>query len=109
MTTPPRLITSEFVLVLHAFVVFHVLYQMTSPMLQPAKFPLSSLSDAVMSRPPEAAALESLTSITRKYVVLAERSMPVLVKVSTWSELELVKAGLVRVPRELPGDPLDSV
>ena len=32
-----------------------------------------------------------------------------LVKVSVWAELETGKlAGLVRVPRELPGDPPDS-
>ena len=76
-------------------------------MLQPARAPLSSLPEFV-ARIPDVAKL-SLRSNTRKYVVFADRSMPVLVKVSTWSVVESVKVGLVRVPRELPGDPLESV
>ena len=41
--------------------------------------------------------------------MFAARSMPALVKVSVWSEVEAGKlAGLVRVPSELPGDPPEA-
>ncbi len=108
LLTPPRLSFIDEAKVLHAPVVFHARLEKPSPMLQPAWPPPSSLSEPVRRINEADSAL--LRSITRKYVVFAARSMPaLLVKVSVWSELETGKlAGLVRVPRELPGDPPES-
>ena len=108
LLTPPRLIFSDCWTGESHAVVLDVRPNESSAMLQPARCPLSSLSEPVTRRTVPTVVV--FMSSTRKYVVFAARSMPALVKVSVWSELETGKlAGLVRVPRELAGDPPDSV
>ena len=77
-------------------------------MLQPAAPPESSLFEVVTSISVSASAVLVVTSITRKYVVLAARAIPLPDAVKLLVAFAVSEPEIVSVPRLLPGLPPEA-